>query len=224
MLAIMGTSSYRDIKNEHTSRVSHFNSKPVASSRAWSTMRRPCFTRSYLGDAIAWIRRTGCLFPTRARERTSCGSHRDKILLSMGRSCHFPSTTSVRANDFMPAILSWVCARHIRPTHLLLPRRSARRTTHLLLLPGAYIRCKDRTSHFRTNGVLQRLGSLGERGIVRFKTERSTLALANERSAAGVVLEWLSHCPTIMGPRTRQAASGAGSVRFIGTRIHLSNR
>jgi hypothetical protein len=34
----------------------------------------------------------------------------------------------------------------------------------------------------------------------------------------------LSNRPTIMGLRTRLAASGAGSVRFIGTRIPLSNR
>jgi len=79
---------------------------------AWSTVRRPCFTRSYFGDTMAWIRWTGCLFPTRARERTSCGSHRDQILLSMSYSCHFPSTTSIHANDFMPAILAWFSARH----------------------------------------------------------------------------------------------------------------
>lgn len=105
--------------NEHSSRVSHLNSKPVASSTAWSTVRKPCFIPSYFRGAMAWIRRTGCLFITGARERASCGSHRDEIHRCIPATSH---RRRAHASDVMPAILAWFFARHTRTTHLLLPR------------------------------------------------------------------------------------------------------
>jgi len=84
--------------NEHTSPT---GTQKVIPSKIWSTVGRLRFTRSYFGNPMVWIRRTGCHFTPRAREKKSCGSHGDEIRFLL--SSH--SATSHRQRAPMHAML-----------------------------------------------------------------------------------------------------------------------
>ena len=127
-----------------------------------------------------WIRRTGCLFAPRAREKKSCGSHGDEIRFLL--SIH--STTSHRRRAQMHAML--------RPQYLPAFSQGTPRPLifcsqeavdiHPPITPS--LRQYSMQGQDQTHNVLQRLGLLEEWDLVRFKRELWTLG-ASEREKRG---------------------------------------